>query len=170
LRNFGLLLLFLALSFGISSCFKEPEFSFTPAIEYRDFSKDILLDKFIGANKDSIVINVHFQDGDGDLGLGEEAKADAQQIDDYNYIIRPYRMKNGIFEPYEPLLPLSGYFPLLKLDEKPGPLEGTLSYTIQFFHSFTPKNDTLRFDIQIKDRAGNFSNITQTEPIVVNTI
>jgi hypothetical protein len=68
------------------------------------------------------------------------------------------------------LVPLSGYFPLLKIDEKPGPLEGTLSYTIQFFHSFTRKNDTLRFDIQIKDRAGNLSNVTETEPIIVNTL
>lgn len=170
MRNFGILLLFLALSMGFSSCFKEPDFSFTPTIEYRDFSKDILLDKFLGANKDSIVINVKFQDGDGDLGLGEEDKANAQKTDDFNYIIQPYRMKNGVFVPFKPLVPLSGYFPLLKLDEKPGPLEGTLSYTIQFYHSFTPKNDTLRFDIQIKDRAGNLSNVTETEPIIVNTI
>ncbi|KPM48896.1 hypothetical protein [Jiulongibacter sediminis] len=128
------------------------------------------MDKFIGANKDSIVINVHFQDGDGDLGLGEEDKANAQKNDDFNYIIKPYRMRNGVFQPYDPLVPLSGYFPLLKIDEKPGPLEGTLSYTIQFFHSFTRKNDTLRFDIQIKDRAGNLSNVTETEPIIVNTL
>ncbi|MGR3811768.1 hypothetical protein [Jiulongibacter sp. NS-SX5] len=161
---------FLASAVALSSCFKEPEFSFTPSIEFEGYTKDILLDKFLGANKDSIVISVKFQDGDGDLGLGEEDKAIAQQNDDFNYIIQPYRMKNGTFEAFDPLVPLSGYFPQLKLDEKPGPLEGTLSYTIEFFHSFSPKNDTLRFDVQIKDRSGNLSNVAETEAIIVNDI
>ncbi len=169
-RILGKIIVFFGLGFALSSCFKEPEFSFTPSIEYKDFSKAILLDQFLGATKDSIVLNIGFQDGDGDLGLGEEDKQTAQENDDFNFIVQPFRKKNGKFEAYNSLIPLSGYFPLLKTDEKPGPLEGVLSYTIEFYHSFTPKNDTLKFQIQIKDRAGNSSNITETEEIVVNQI
>ena len=164
------LLYFLFVCDGLSSCFKEPDFSMTPQIEFADITKQVRLDQFIGATKDSVVISIKFQDGDGDLGLSETEKEVAQATDDFNYLIQPLRKRRGVFQAYTPLLPYSGYFPQLKNDGKPGPIEGNLLYKVEFFHSFTPKNDTLKFEIQIKDRAGNISNKIETRELVVNQI
>jgi hypothetical protein len=153
-----------------TSCFKEPDFALSPEISFDSITSQIRLDQFIGATKDSVVVTIKFQDGDGDLGYNENQKGIAQETDDFNYLVKSYRRKNGKFEFFEPLIPLSGYFPSLKTDSKPGPIEGTLSYTIEFFHSFTPKDDTLKFDIQIKDSAGNLSNVATSEEIVLNQI
>ncbi len=153
-----------------TSCFKEPDFALTPVISFDSITSDIRLDQFIGSTKDSVVVSIKFQDGDGDLGYNETQKAVAQNKDDFNYIVRSFRKKNGKFEGFETLIPLSGYFPSLKIDSKPGPIEGTLSYTIEFFHAFTPKKDTLKFEIQIKDSAGNLSNVATSDEIVLNQI
>ncbi len=161
---------FLLVSVSLVSCFKEPEFSLTPSIEFDNYTSDIRLDAFLGATKDSVVVTVRFQDGDGDLGLDEESKREAQKTDDFNYLVRPFRKVNGTFQSFVPGVPFSGYFPQLKLDEKPGPIEGTLGYTIEFIHAFTPKRDTVKFEIQIKDRAGNLSNTVETDEIILNRI
>lgn len=168
--NFGKTILIIAILGTLVSCFKEPNFSMTPNIKYKDFSKDLILDEFTGGTKDTIVVNIEFQDGDGDLGLGEDDKADAVANNNFNYIVKAYRKKNGSFTAYEPLEPISGFFPKLADDTKPGPIEGTLSYGMDFYHAFTPKFDTLKFEIQIKDRAGNLSNTVETDDIVLNAI
>jgi hypothetical protein len=170
LRIVGKIVLFISFVFLMTSCFKEPEFSLSPEISFDSISSSIRLDQFIGATKDSVVVTIKFQDGDGDLGYNETQKTIAQESDNFNYIVRSFRKKNGKFNLYEPLIPLSGYFPSLKMDDKPGPIEGTLSYTIEFFHAFTPKKDTLKFEIQIKDAAGNISNVATSEEIVLNQI
>ena len=167
----GRILTFLILLAGLSSCFKEPDFALSPVIEYENYTSDIRLDAFLGATKDSVVVTLHFQDGDGDLGLDEESKAIAQKTDDFNFIVRSFRKVSGQFEEYVPSFPYSGYFPQLKLDEKPGPIEGTLSYSFpSFIHAFTPKKDTVKFEIQIKDRAGNISNAVETDEIILNRL
>jgi hypothetical protein len=166
----GKIVVFISFILVATSCFKEPEFSLTPEISFDSITSDIRLDQFIGATKDSVVVSIKFQDGDGDLGYNESQKSIAQKNDDFNYIVRSFRKKKGKFEAFVPLIPLSGYFPSLKTDNKPGPIEGTLSYTIEFFHSFTPKKDTLKFEIQIKDSAGNLSNVATSDEIVLNQI
>jgi hypothetical protein len=161
---------FLIICVLLSSCFKEPEFALSPVISYEKYTSDILLDPFLGATKDSVVVTIHFRDGDGDLGLDVEGMSRARETDDYNFIVKSFRKRGGVFSEYIPADPPSGFFPQLKLDEKPGPIEGFLSYTMDFIHAFTPKRDTVKFEIQIKDRAGNLSNVTETEEIILNRL
>lgn len=153
-----------------NSCYKEPTFKLQPSIEFNDIEKMIRIDLFSGANKDSVIIALQFQDGDGDLGLSEAEKAIAQETDDYNYIVTSFEKKNGEFVESPPLIPLSGYFPQLKLDNKTGPIEGTLFYSVEFLHPFTPINDTVKFAVQVKDRAGNLSNTVETNEIILNQV
>lgn len=164
-------LLLIGIAFPIlSACYKEPDFSTIPSIEYVGFQKQIRLDQFSAANKDSVTISLKFQDGDGDLGYSTDEVKDAYQTSNYNYVVRPFRKKNGKLTEYTPLESLSGYFPRLKKDDKPNPIEGVLDYSIDFPHPFTPKRDSLQFQIYIKDRAGNVSNIIETDIIVLNEI
>ncbi|MDP5139851.1 MAG: hypothetical protein NWP83_05190 [Spirosomaceae bacterium] len=159
-------LLLAAIAF--SGCYKEPEFSTSPTIEFDDISKAIRIDQFSGANKDSVTITVKFQDGDGDLGFNNEEIAAAQLSENYNYVVRVFRKVRGNFVEFQPFIPYSGFFFRLKNDDKAGPIEGTLDYSIDFPHPFTPKRDSVQFQIYLKDRAGNVSNTIETETIVLN--
>lgn len=55
-------LVIIFLSFIISSCIDRPEFPVVPKIEFRNVY-------FVDSNTDSLVVTLHFEDGDGDLGL-----------------------------------------------------------------------------------------------------
>ena len=153
---------------AFSGCYKEPEFPVEPSIEFDEISKQVRIDQFSGANKDSVVISIKFRDGDGDLGMNNEEIAIAQENQDYNYIVRVFRKRRGQFVEFNPFIPYSGFFFRLKNDDKVGPIEGTLSYSIDFPHPFTPKRDSVQFLVSLKDRAGNVSNVVETETIVLN--
>jgi hypothetical protein len=153
---------------SLVGCYKETTFDVKPAIEFKDLKKEIRIDQFAGSKKDSVILTIKFQDGDGDLGLNEKEKTAAELKSDFNYIIRIFRKKRGVFTEYVPAVPYSGYFPRLKTDGKLGPIEGTIDYSIDFPHPFTPVKDSLKFQVTIKDRAGNISNTTESEVIVLN--
>ncbi|WP_337042072.1 hypothetical protein [Emticicia sp. 17c] len=152
----------------VMGCFKEISFDTKPFIEFQSIRKEIRLDQFAGTKKDSVIMTIHFQDGDGDLGLNEAEKAKATETNDYNYIVRVFRQKKGVFQEYIPPLPYSGFFQRLKSDGKVGPIEGTLDYSIDFPQPFTLPKDSLKFQITIKDRAGNISNTVESKVIVLN--
>lgn len=152
----------------MASCYKEPNFGTTPNIEFKSVKKEIRLDNFTGSRKDSLIISIKFQDGDGDLGLNEKEKATAQAKNDYNYVIRLFRKKGANFTEIIPPVPYSGFFQRLRNDGKIGPIEGTLDYSVDFPHPFTPKKDSLKFQIMIKDRAGNTSNTVESNVVVLN--
>lgn len=163
------LILPLVLVVIVSSCYKEPEFGLTPAIDFDSISKDIRIDQQNGGKKDSIIVSIKYQDGDGDLGYDTEEIGAEVPRTDYNYVVKTLRKVKGAFVEYKRLETLSGFFPRLKNDSKPGPIEGKLSYRIEFYTAFEPfKNDTIRFEIYIKDRAGNKSNTTLSDPIIIN--
>ncbi len=153
---------------SLIGCYKEVSFDVKPAIEFKSLKKEIRIDQFAGSKKDSVILTVKFQDGDGDLGLNEKEKTTAELTNDFNYIIRIFRKKKGVFTEFIPDVPYSGYFPRLKTDGKTGPIEGTIDYSIDFPHPFTPVKDSLKFQVTIKDRAGNISNTTESEVIVLN--
>jgi hypothetical protein len=152
----------------LSSCYQEPAFNTSPNIEFKGIKKLIILDQFSGAAKDSLIISIKFQDGDGDLGLDETQKPDAIAKNDYNYIIRLFRKKNGSFNEIISTVPYSGFFQKLRNDGKTGPIEGVLDYSLDFFHPSIPKKDSLKFQIYIKDRAGNSSNTVESNVVVLN--
>ncbi len=152
----------------LSGCYKEPSFELNPLISFGSLRKEIRIDAFTGSKKDSLILTIKYQDGDGDLGLNEKEKATAELKNDYNYRIKLFRKKRGVFQEFIPAVPYSGYFIRLRNDAKPGPIEGDISYSIDFPHPFTPLKDSLKFQITIKDRAGNISNMVESSVIVLN--
>jgi len=99
-------------------CYKEVSFDVKPAIEFRSLKKEIRIDQFAGSKKDSVILTIKFQDGDGDLGLNEKEKTAAELTNDFNYIIKIFRKRRGVFTEFIPDVPYSGYFPRLKADVK----------------------------------------------------
>lgn len=106
-------------------------------------------------------------------------------LDHYNIFVDFYVRKNGQYYYYDWLTEFApqcgesyyGRFPVLNRDEndntslKERPLEGTLAYRIvgvRILDIF--KNDTLKLEIKIKDRALNESNTVETFEFVLKDI
>jgi hypothetical protein len=165
----------------LSGCITEPKFPKEPKIEFesiRKINKPAIIGQVGGSARDSVIITIQFEDGDGDLGI---TAAQAQNDEPwkggklYNYEVESLVKRGDTWQEYRDpqglKVNLSGNFiPLVESTSKPSPIEGTLDYSLVFFQNvFNPStpNDTLRFNIIIRDRALNTSNRIETGPIVV---
>ncbi|WP_109742069.1 hypothetical protein [Arcicella aurantiaca] len=169
-----------ALFLFMFACVSEPDFSNVPSI---GFNKIQLLTTetqgLLGiSKKDSVIMTVDFQDGDGDLGFTTEELAKLKKTTGdslQTFIVNIWVSKNGKFVKSNPKEKFGGNIPIrFKQGSKPGPIEGTIDYSATFEYNvfqgiplLTGKKDTVKFEIQIKDRALNASNIVQTTPIVI---
>lgn len=174
---FGMLLM--------SSCLTEPNFSNVPEISHNNLriittqTPDALGNITL---RDSVILSINFQDGDGDLGVTEKEFAGTTVTSPSLkgvkiYDLKLYVQKNGTFKESSPSIPLSGsgYIPFrFKTSTKSGPIEGVIDYSMTFNYKnfsyiplLTGKKDTIRFDVWIKDRALNTSNVVQTPPIIL---
>jgi hypothetical protein len=165
--------IFISLLFAsafLGGCFNTPEYPNTPEIEFLDIDSEPQLQQHSGAYLDSIVIAVAYKDGDGDLGY-TQAEIDSlrrMSVVPYNYLLKQYRKVDGKFVEFIPQDPYDGFFQRISPD-KAGPIEGRISYNLNIYHCcYRYRNDTIRFEVQIKDRAGNLSNTVTTDPVVVN--
>lgn len=174
------LLLSLLALVGLASCVKEPEYSMTPAITFESIQKITKTsnDGFGGKAKiDSVIMSIRFEDGDGDLGItAAEIKANSKYKDFRNFEVDVMLRKNGKFVPVTFSPKLGGLMNFqFRPDQKPGPIEGSIAYSTQFVYAFfkgysplfTEKNDTLKFQISIRDKAFHLSNVVETDPIVI---
>lgn len=190
--NFSLSI-FVLIILSVSSCIDKPTFSTTPEIEFESVQRVGFL-RTQGITMptvvDSLYITIKFRDGDGDLGLN---RADTLppyasfnedgSLNRYrnNYFIETFRKESGEFVPY--ILPdaesITYRFPYMNEEStEGGPLEGSLTFVqaidpssyVQFNPSPNTINrfDTLRFRINIADRALNESNVIETNEVVVN--
>ncbi len=174
------LLLSLLALMGLASCVKEPEYSMTPAIRFESIQKITKTsnDGFGGKAKiDSVIMSIRFEDGDGDLGItAAEIKANSKYKDFRNFEVDVMLRKNGKFVPVTFSPKLGGLMNFqFRPDQKPGPIEGSIAYSTQFVYAFfkgysplfMEKNDTLKFQISIRDKAFHQSNVVETDPIVI---
>ena len=176
------ILLTSCLSIFVLSCVGEPDYNFIPEIGYNSIqvittsSPDILGNI---SKRDSVVISVDFKDGDGDLGFSEEdykalvkKTGDSVKTIDVNIFVA----KNGKFVKSNPAEKIGGNLKGFRFKQgtKSGAIEGIIDYSTSFGYSnfnkipgLTGKSDTVKFSVQIMDRALNKSNITETIPIVL---
>jgi hypothetical protein len=160
------------LSLGLSGCYKDPNFSNTPVISFKEIKKVTVTDALGNPGVDSVIITIHFEDGDGNLGLTQaEVNADPWKGKN-NFEVKSFVKQGTQFVPLTDILNKevdnSGNFFPLNPSEKSGPIEGTLDYSIKFYRVTTAK-DTVQFRIRIWDKDLNASNWAETEPIVVNS-
>ncbi len=150
---------------SLDSCKKLPHYSKTPEISFKKF--DIYRNVYNagdGVFADSVSVVLHFQDGDGDLGLDEDDKKN-DTLPNFFMKVQPKDTS------HKDTITYYGQFqPLTYLPKSiKGPVDGDLIYSVYFnYNNFIYTNDTLTFLIHIKDRAGNISNTVQTDPLVVH--
>lgn len=163
------------LSFCVFSCIQKPNFPLEPSISTAKISNTKILDVFSSTPtrqvfKDSVSISIDFKDGNGDLGVNEVDKNKLSEKGEFNYVVRRFVRIKGKYIEFNPVPSHSGNFVSLKSGTKEGPIEGTINYALEFLPLNGPKKDTLKFEIQIFDRAKNGSNTLMTDSVLVNEL
>jgi hypothetical protein len=157
----------------IFSCNQKPNFPLEPSIAFTSIKKFRILDALStraqrkDVFKDSVSISISFKDGDGDLGVNEQEKAKLTEKKEYNYIVKRFVKFKGKFVELKSDVTNSGNFITLKNSPKTGPIEGILNYALEFSPLKSLKADTVKFEIQIIDRAKNPSNVIMTDSVLV---
>lgn len=162
------------------ACTGVPEFSNTPYISFNNVR--VITTETPGvlsaAKRDSVVVSINFQDGDGDLGFTTAELIALRKIygDSLKtFVIDVFVKKNGKFIQSYPKEKFGGDIAFhLKEGSKSGPIEGVVDYSTTFPYGIykgipemTGKNDTLKFAVTLKDRALNVSNTVETSEFVV---
>lgn len=153
------------------ACERAPKYDDTPRIEFQSLEKYRIIEDFTKAKTDSFIVSIYFEDGDGDLGTNSTDSSIQ------NYFIDLLRLQNGVYIKYD-ILDLGRKFPLLAPEEGYiGPLEGTLSLNTKLLHGIDIENpsdptslqygDTIKFTVQIKDRADRLSNLIESYPLII---
>jgi len=131
-----------------SSCIKPPQYSVTPHIDFKSFSKNVVKE-----NTDSLLLVFSFTDGDGDLGPinTSDTTLDIFLTDSRDNSIKRYQMPN--ITPEGNIKAISGDVTIAI-----SPFATRAGHT----------TDQLSYTIQIRDRSGHLSNTTQTSQITIN--
>lgn len=157
---------------AVSSCLSPPDYSSTPSIDNPQLTSTRLGTG--GDRRDSMIVAVTYQDGDGDLGLSDADIAGAYAANPINYFLQP-QLKNasGLFVDYTsttiPLGRYNGRYPRITAEgTKESPVKGTLLYSQNFLlgSPFRPGQE-VRFVVSIQDRGLNKSNTVTTNSIVI---
>lgn len=143
---------------GIQSCITRPDFPIEPKIEFLSMDRNQMVQNSF--NTDSLRVTFSFTDGDGDLG----------DMDSLNIFIRDNRDQFLASKYRLPELPAEGAKRGIR-----GKITVTIYTTCCIFPDGTPpcdispnyQTDTLRYEIFIRDRAGNISNTIETDPIII---
>ena len=162
------------LSQFVSGCFTEPTYSNTPHIDFEGFSQFTLeAGTGVGQQKrDSLIITIRFEDGDGDLGnnspISSADMARYQQAGGWsNYRIRTFRLENNQYKELPAGEDSFVFFPQLSREGKTRAIEGHLELRKTCLYTSHYKNYPVKYRIQIRDRALNVSNEIETDTITV---
>lgn len=145
------------------ACKKIEQLSSIPQIEYINFQISDTTD--ILGNRDKCgKLRFSFQDGDGDIGVHDQSP----DTNDLNIIL--YRKVNGIMtmvpdSVIDPLKISSFRIPYMERTGQNKILKGKIE--IFFLYLDYSPSDTIKYDFNIEDRAGNLSNTASTKEIVV---
>jgi hypothetical protein len=151
--------LFLIVSVFFAACVRPPDYPIEPRVEFLSLSKNIVKQ---GVNKDTLYLSVSFTDGDGDIGF--------QNNDSTLYIIDT-RDKTRVDDVQGlPSVPEQGAGNGITGEIQMRIYGGCCSNGLTpCFPKPTDKyaQDTVIYDIYIKDRAGHESNHVKTPPIYI---
>ena len=152
------------LSIILSSCFQSVKFDSKPKLEFESF--EVL-------NDSSAVINLTFEDGEGDIGLNQGdtlAPYDPNSRYHYNmYLVYMEKKDNGGWDvglnfDGDSIIFNTRLLPVYT--GKPKGIKGTIQYALEapYYNVFSAESDTFKYRIQIIDRALNESDWIETQP------
>jgi len=136
----------------LGSCLRPPDYDDVPVIEFLSMSSQTLTGEIInpptGWIADTLAVTITFEDGDGDLGLADDIVGNNVTFTD---------SRDG-FEFFfkTPQIPPQGVG---------SGISGEMTFKVLTVACLGSSNETITYDIRIRDRAGNESN-TITTPII----
>ena len=158
------LLLAAIVGLAAGACKKIESLPAQPRIEFTSFTVFDTID-ILGNSAKGGRLKFYFEDGDGDLGLTEPSK---DQADTTNLFLSLFRKTGGRLVPAsenDPLRPSDYRIPYMERTGVNRILKGTISVT--FVYLFYEATDTIKYDFYMRDRAQNLSNTASTPEIAV---
>lgn len=161
--NIKYLLFIVCSAIIMQSCLKRKEYPVVPALTYSSFG--IYTNQ--AGNDSAAVITVNYTDGDSDIGLNQaDTLAPFTGQFYYNCFVEYYELQQGVW--VKPVLNPPFYYRIPPLYNGSQAIEGNINIELNApFYSPSPY-DTIKYTIQIADRALHLSNIVETPAIVVN--
>ena len=162
-KHFTIKLFILTLFLGIvSSCVKESNFPKTPIIKF---------EKFVLFKNDSADCYISFTDGDGDIGV-IDGDSVAEPDLKMKYL---FKGTDDLFHPFDSnpgtlqfdTLFYNNRVPFITPDGQYKALEGEIKIKLRAAPLFNPLHTVVKFEITLRDRAGNLSNTVYTDEINV---
>jgi hypothetical protein len=139
----------------LGSCLKKETFPPEPSIKI----------KRLVTHPDSAKLVLSFQDGDGDIGLGQSDTAGDFR---YNCFIDVYWKRNNNWELIEFFIPYYYRIPILSRNRERAIQGDIIIDLIDFPPDLgTTGTDTLKISVFIKDKALNKSNVVESDPFIV---
>lgn len=143
-KKYGFIFLLVAV---VAGCVKPPEYPDEPRIELVEVNKT----SFVEFDPDSLRITIYFEDGDGDLG-GED-------VDSLNMFWEDSRV---------PGFQIASKIPFIELQGNHKAISGNIYAIRGISQCINPVDvDTFHYTIQIRDRAGNWSNEIRTPDLTL---
>lgn len=153
------LFLLISLLAGFTSCIQDEQYPLVPSIEYYGFStiRDV-------TGKDSIgKITISYTDGDGNIGLFAWDTVEPRK---YNYYLKFMQQVNGKLEEVKPVdtnITFNSRIPYLAPAGRNKNIKGEITMSLElYFARQALKSDTIAFEIYIRDRDLNNSNVVET--------
>lgn len=136
------------------SCFNAPDYPDQPEISVKEVRKT----RTLPVAGDSVIVVLAFKDGDGDLGKRNQADT----IPNLFIMDKRFNIIDSLSYSI-PNIPQNG-----SVKDISGEIEINLLSKIYCNPLFPGKlKDTLEFEIQVRDRSGNFSNKVTSGPIEI---
>lgn len=143
-----ILIIVLLISTLVSACVKPPEYPPEPRIELVEVNK-VSFQEF---DPDSLRVTIYFEDGDGDIGGAD--------VDSLNMFWEDSRV---------PGFQIASKIPFIELQGNHAAISGNIYAVRGISQCINPVDvDTFYYTIQIRDRAGNWSNTIRTPDLYLN--
>jgi hypothetical protein len=157
-------ILLIPILFGLNACVKEEQYPRIPYIEYGGFAtgRDVM-------GKDSIgEIRISYTDGDGNIGLFSWDTVEPMKYNYYLKFMQYYNKELVEVKPVDSSVTFNSRIPILTPKGRNKNIKGDITMTLElYFARLLLKTDTIAFEIYIKDRDLNKSNVIQTPMYII---
>lgn len=141
---------------GLTGCVKEEQYPVIPEIGFQSYATYTSID-----GKDSLgLVTIWYKDGDGNIGL---YPSDTVEPLKYNFYLKFLQQIDGQMVEVQPVdtnVNFNARIPLLTPNGRNKNIKGEITMTLElYFASQILKSDVIGFEIYIKDRGQNKSNV-----------
>jgi hypothetical protein len=158
------LILFIPLLAGLTGCIQDEQYPLVPEIEYGGFAtvRDI-------TNKDSLgLITISYKDGDGNIGLFAWDTVEPYKYNFYLKFLQKHNNQIVEVKPVDSTVTFNARIPILTPSGRNKNIKGDITMTLElYFARQLLLSDTIGFEIYIKDRALNKSNLVNTPLFII---